>query len=248
MTADILAVMWKERRGLLLHRGSRKRAMLTVLFPVIMMSVYFPWQIGADWVHSPLSFLAAALVPMILVGTAIPESFAGERERHTLETLLASRLPDRAILYGKMAVAVGFAWLAGIVVLFLGLIVVNIVHWEGYLMLYPPGIALGNLALGLIVAILGAGAGVVISLRAATVQEAQQILMSAIMFPPLLLGVVMTVVVTANEGWLATVRDLLGHLSSWQGILAVLAILVALDLVLLRWAAARFQRGRLILH
>jgi len=222
--------------------------MLTVLIPVIMLSVYFPWQIGADWVHSPWSFLASALVPMILVSLAIPESFAGERERHTLETLLASRLPDRAILYGKMAVAVGFAWLAGIVVLFLGLIVVNVVHWEGYLMVYPPGIALGNLALGLIVAMLGAGAGVVISLRAATVQEAQQTMMAAIMFPPLLLAVLTTAVVTANEEWLDAVRDLFGHLSSWQGILAVLAVLLALDLLLLRWAAARFQRGRLILH
>jgi ABC-type Na+ efflux pump permease subunit len=41
----------------------------------------------------------------------ITDSIAGERERQTLETLLASRLPDRAILLGKVAAITLLGWL-----------------------------------------------------------------------------------------------------------------------------------------
>ncbi len=40
----------------------------------------------------------------------ITDSIAGERERQTLETLLASRLPDRAIVLGKIIAVTLFGW------------------------------------------------------------------------------------------------------------------------------------------
>jgi ABC-2 type transport system permease protein len=102
--------MWKERKGLLRYQGSRTKAVLSLLIPVAMLGAYLPLQIGRALVEGPWSLLASVFIPMMLVGMMIPESFAGERERHTLGTLLASRLPDRAILFGKVAVAVGHAW------------------------------------------------------------------------------------------------------------------------------------------
>ena len=66
----------------------------------------------------------------------IPESFAGERERHTLGTLLASRLPDHAILLGKVAVAVGYAWVMTLMLLLVSLVVVNVTPWDGQVLLY----------------------------------------------------------------------------------------------------------------
>ena len=54
-----------------------------------MVAIYVPLQMGRDWVDSPGS-LFCLIVPLMLVGMTIPESFAGERERHTLATLLAS--------------------------------------------------------------------------------------------------------------------------------------------------------------
>ena len=44
------------------------------------------------------------------IGPEVPDPLPRERERHTLETLLASRLSDRAILLGKIGAAVGFEW------------------------------------------------------------------------------------------------------------------------------------------
>ena len=51
----------------------------------------------------------------------IADGIPGERERHTLETLLASRLSDRSILLGKVMAAVptaGASW--------------SSTHWWGY--------------------------------------------------------------------------------------------------------------------
>ena len=53
----------------------------------------------------------------MMVSSLVADSFAGERERHTLETLLASRLPDRAILAGKLLVPVAVAWGAALLAL-----------------------------------------------------------------------------------------------------------------------------------
>src|SRR3972149_5160056 len=107
MMHDISTMFWKERKGLLMQGGSRWRAVVTVLIMVVMIGVFFPLQMGRDWLDAGWSLLAAFLFPLILVGITIPESFAGERERHTLSTLLASRLPDRAIFFGKLGLAIG---------------------------------------------------------------------------------------------------------------------------------------------
>lgn len=56
--------------------------------------------------------------------TFIGDAIAGERERHTLETLLASRIGYRAILPGKLIVTVGYAWGMALVGLLLSLVVI----------------------------------------------------------------------------------------------------------------------------
>jgi ABC-2 type transport system permease protein len=197
MMTDMKTVMWKELKGLFYHRGSRKRALLTMLVPVIMVAVFFPFQIGPGWVESPWSFLASFLVPVMLAGMTIPESFAGEKERHTLSTLLASPLPDKAILFGKVAVAVGYAWGTTMLVLLLGLVTVNAAHWEGTVLLYTPMIALGNVAFSLLLSILVSGLGVLISLRSSTVQGAAQALMFSFFIPLNILGFVPLVILRA---------------------------------------------------
>jgi len=237
--ADILTVMWKERRGLFRHRGSRLRAALTMLVPVAMVAAYFPWQIGRDWVEGPPA-LFALLVPILFVGMAVPESFAGERERHTLGTLLASRLPDRAILWGKVAVAVGYGWGATIVILLLALVTVNATHWEGEVLLYSPSVGVAVLVLSFLVATLVAGAGILISLRAGTVQEATQLLMTILIVPPMLLGVVLMVMHDRIGG-------VLEGIDFTEAVLIAGAVLAVVGLGLLWAAARRFKRSRLIL-
>jgi len=239
MIGDILTVMWKERQLLFRHQGSRARTVMTSLVPVVMVAIYLPWQTGSDWVDSPVA-LFALIVPMMLVGMAIPDSFAGERERHTLETLLASRLSDRAILFGKVALAVGYGWTAMIIIMLLGLVTVNVVHWDGHVLLYTPAIALMTIVLSFLVAMVVAGAGILISLRAGTAQEAQQLLMTAMMVPPMLLGLAFLLLRDR-------LRDIFEGLDFTHVVLILGAVLAVVGMGLLWAAMARFRRARMIL-
>ena len=125
-------------------------------------------------VQSLLSMLPCVWLPFSLVGTTMVDSFAGERERHTLETLLASRLSDRAILFGK--ILAGILYGAGITFLcmLVSLVTVNLVDGQAGLLLFPMPIALGLVILVLLVSTLASVLGVLVSLRAASVRQALQ--------------------------------------------------------------------------
>ena len=239
MINDILTVMWKERRGMFRYRGSRTRLLMVLVSP-LLMAIVFPLQAGPAWVKDLDSVIIAVFVPIILVSITIPDSFAGERERHTLGTLLASCLPDRAILFGKVAVSVTFAWGVTLAAILLGLVTVNVAHWEGKLLLLTPTIALADLALSFLLATLATGAGILISLRSKTVQEAQQILTVVLIFPPMVLGMIMTLLQDR-------VREFVGAFKGEQILLIVVAILAVIDVVVFVAAMARFQRSRMYL-
>jgi len=245
MINDILTVMWKERKGLFRVRGRRAQALLGMFSPVLL-AVFFPLQEGVGWVQSPLSLLLAFVAPLILVGISIPDSFAGERERHTLPTLLASRLSDRAILFGKIITSVAFGWGVTLVLLLVSLVTVNVAHWGGPILFYKPSILLADLAFSFLVAMLTAGAGVLFSLRAATAQEAQQTLMAVLLIPPMILQFALFAILGSESGE-ARFREVLATLSFEQIILVIVAVLMVLDLGLLMAAMARFKRARLIL-
>jgi ABC-2 type transport system permease protein len=239
MPDDILTVIWKERKGLFRIRGSRGRFLLTMFTPIVM-SVIMPLQIGIDWLDQIPSVLLAVFVPLILVAVTIPESFAGERERHTLDTLLACRLPDRAILFGKMAVSLFLAWGVTLIVLLVSLATVNIAHWEGAVLWYAPTIALAHVLLSFLLSTLVASVGILISLRAQTVQQAAQTLMAIFLLPPLLLQALLFLFMDRIRGWIETV-------DGQQLLVIILAVLVVLNLALFAGALARFRRSRLIL-
>jgi len=239
MIEDIFTVIWKERKGMFRFRGSRTRFLMVLLAP-LLMAIIFPLQAGPNWVEALDSVIIAVFIPIVLVSITIPDSFAGERERHTLGTLLASRLPDRAILFGKVAVSVAFAWGVTLAAILLGLVTVNVAHGEGKLLLLTPTIALADLALSFLLATLATGAGILISLRSKTVQEAQQTLTVVLIFPPMVLGMFMTLLQDR-------VRELIGAIQGEQILLIIVAILVVIDVVVFVAAIARFQRSRMYL-
>jgi ABC-2 type transport system permease protein len=239
MLNDIWTVIWKERKGLFRYRGSRTRFLLVLLTPLLLATV-MPLQAGPDWGAGPLPVLAAAVIPIMTVGITIPDSVAGERERHTLETLLATRLPDRAILIGKLLVAVALSWGMTLIVLLLGLITVNIGHWDGRLLLLTPLVAVGSVGLSLIMSLLIANTGILISMRAATVQEAAQILMAIFLVPPMILQVV---ALLFRDQLYALFRALDGR----QFLLTAMAVLAALATGVTVAAVVRFRRPRLVL-
>jgi ABC-2 type transport system permease protein len=238
MFDDILTVIWKERKSQFRVRGSRLR-FLMMLFSPLLLGTIFPITWGPDWLVQLPPLVVAAITSVILVAVMVPESIAGERERHTLETLLASRLPDQAILLGKLLVPVAVGLGAAIMANLCSLIVVNAAHWQGEILFFSPTIALGSLALSFLMALLTAGAGVFVSLKAETAQEAAQILTFAIIIPPVLLQLVPLLFRDQME-------QLLDRVNGPHLLLIVLAVLVVLDVAVLLAAAARFQRSRLI--
>lgn len=244
MIADISTIAWKEWRELFLQRGSLRGGAAGLLLMIFVFGAFLPLQTGRAWVRSPVVLLYWTWVPLLLVVSVVADSFAGERERHTLETLLASRMPDRAILFGKVLAAVGYGWGVAVTSLLLGLITVNLAHGRGELLLYPPLVALGGVGLSLLVAGLAAGAGVLVSLRAATVRQAQQTLSFATMF---LVFIPIFGLQALPAAWKARLPGLLAHTSPGQVLLIVMVALALLDLGLLAAAMARFQRARLIL-
>lgn len=244
--SDILAVAWKEWKELLSWRssGARGRGGVSILIMVVVFGVVLPLQTGAEWVTSSLSLLSWAWVPILLVSSVIAQAFAGERERHTLETLLSTRLSDRAILLGKILAAVAYAWGLTMLSLVVGLITINVAFGEGRLLLYPARIAIGGTVLTLLVASTVAAAGALVSLRASTVRQAQQTL--SVVSLVLVFGSVYGIQALPVEWQSALAKALVG--SSISRILLVAsAILVVATGVLIAIGLKRFQRTRLIL-
>lgn len=243
MLADIGTVLWKEWKEILGWGGARNKIFL--LFFVGVFGIFIPWQMGRSWVEAPIYLLSWAWVPMFLVISVIADAFAGERERHTLETLLASRLPDRAILFGKIGAAVGYGvgmtWLS----LLLGLVTINLIYGQGELLLYPPIVGLGIAGITLLSAGLAANVGVLVSLRAKTVRQAQQTLSIAIM---LLLFVPVFGIQMLPAEWKARLFETFTGMNTTHFVLIALVVLAALNAGLLAAAIARFQRARLILE
>lgn len=245
MIGDLRTMMWKEWRALAGGRA-RRQILLTGGTVGLFYAVLFPLQMGAEWVSDPVPIaILAVVLPVVVVGVIVPDSIAGERERHTLATLLASRLPDRAILYGKLIFGVLLGWLSLPLLLLISLMVVNVAAGQGKLLVFDGGLVLGLLTLALLLAIMTGAIGLFVSLRSRTSQEAQQLTMLGLMMPFMLVGLGLTMLLSNRE--LATsIIDQLSGFDVTSAVLLVLTVLAVIDCVLVVAADRRFRRSRLI--
>lgn len=176
---------WKELREVFLAEGRPAVQMavagafdlvLGIGMPIVLANALF---LDAFGLWPTIGILCIGVVGisafMGLIGPmpTIADAFAGERERHTLETLLASPLSDRAILWGKMAaqylVVGGHVTIVSVTA---GITSAILLGPAGLLVL-PVGLLLG----GLVAAVTSSfiiGLGVLLSLRAPTVKKAQE--------------------------------------------------------------------------
>lgn len=247
MITDIWTVFWKEVKEILMLQQVGTKGLIRgpvgLLIMVVVFGILLPWQIGREWVESPTMLLYWSWVPLFLVSGVVAQAFAGERERHTLETLLATRLSDRAILFGKVLSAMAYGWGLTLISLLVGLVTVNILHGEGRLLIFPTQVGIGILVFSFLVSFLAANMGVLISLRAATVRQAAQIMSLGSMI--LVFGTVYGLQALPDH----ILASLLARLASDAvtiGLFAALG-LVVLNGIFLALAMARFQRARLIL-
>jgi ABC-2 type transport system permease protein len=243
MIADLRTVLWKELREIVRQSSGRRGGRTSMLVFVGLMGIFMPLQAGVKFLDGG-QLTVLVVLPVALIAAVIADAFAGERERNTLETLLASPLSDRAILFGKIAAAVVWGWGTALLSMLLGLVTVNLKYGQGKLLMFSVQAGVSTVLMSLLVGLLMASAGVLVSLRASTVRQAQQTL--SLSFVVLMFGGIFAVRNLPRE-WLAWLNRTVATTGEMTLILAGAAILLLIDLLIVGTAMARFQRSRLIL-
>lgn len=221
------AVLRKELLELVGDRHSFRGALVQALIVIGTCGVLVPLAGAKVWSDPGAPGVLYIFFPAMVAATVAADAFAGERERRTLETLLASPAPASAIFAGKTATAV----LAALTVSALSLVASGLVA--------AARGAIGPSAAAVLVCVAGATAfsfltaavAVVLSVYIPVARSAQQ----AVSMISLVLGV------ATGE-----VLDQL-HLASTPAVLLRLDVVLALLGLLTLAAAARlFRPDRLI--
>jgi ABC-2 type transport system permease protein len=243
MMRDTWTVFRKEWLEILDQFLRFKRGGWSIIVALLFLGVFLPLQIGPQWAMNSIMFFYWPFLTASMTSTIVSDAIAGERERHTLETLLSTRLPDVPILVGKLLASVSYGYAFALTNLGVGLIAVMIVFRGEAVMMAPSRLAALLITIGAAASCIS-GLGVFVSLRAATVRQAQQtfgIAMLALMMVPAL---TVQLLPDEQQARLASAANALGAEGiAWR----VSAGLFALALVLVAAAVRRFRRGQLAL-
>ncbi len=246
MFTDIYNIIRKEWKEMFLQRGGggMRGGLLGQLLILALLGVFVPLQVGSAILTQPTLALVWLWLPVMLTMNMVAESFAGERERHTLETLLASRLSDRVILLGKMTASILYGFSIGLLAMLLAAVTVNIASPapERGIQFYPTANFIWLLVVILLVNALMSALGVLVSLRAKTVRQAYQ---------QLSVGLILLFVVPIfSLQFIPSLREALDKamtsLNPQQVGLILIVVLLILDAARTGAAMARFQRNKLL--
>lgn len=234
--SDLWAMIWKEAKDSLLQGG--REAWVRPLIMIGFLGLFLPWQLKQSWLAlSPAAMLLILALPFLFIFLFVGDAIAGERERHTLETLLARRISGRARWLGKTVVMAGTAWGMALLSLLLGLLSANLASGQGRWAFYGSfGLLVEALTLCLLTSLLATSVGVLISLRSATVRQAQQRVMVVMLV--LLVGVAVVVAVLPKQA--------VSALSAEEIWLIALVVLAVLDTIVLGVLRVRFRRSHVL--
>jgi ABC-2 type transport system permease protein len=244
---DAWIVSKKELQELLTIFREQKTSYYQIAIFIGIFGIFMPLSQKEMWMTSfaPLAFII--FIPVMLANSVVADSFAGERERHTLETLLATRLPDRAILLGKIMAALIYAWLFAVLILVTSLLTLNLAKGTPGLFIYSPLLLLVSLAGAALTSLLAITLGISVSLRAQSVRAAAQVLNLPFILFFLLLGFGLPVLIKALPANL--LQEMPQYLAMIDPLLLAaipLLLLALVDSILLALVMRRFHRGRLI--
>lgn len=212
MTAGMWGDLWTVVRKEWLEWFATRSARANIVGVVVVFGLVAPLTASLFWAESLLVQWLWIWLPLFVSIGPIADTFAGERERDTLEVLRASRLPEWAILLGKVVAAAAYGWGVLLICLVVGSFTVGI--FSGTLAQFQWLAELALLAaLGLLAAGFTATSGVLISMGAPTVRQAQQI-MTVMMLVMSMLTILLSVRLAATlpvafgAGMLLVVVDL----------------------------------------
>ena len=243
MIRDVRVVLWKEWRELLGMQSNQVGMMVVGFITIILMVYASTWRlISVEVLESPF-VLGSVYFSLIIASSLSVDAFAGERERHTLETILASRLVDEGILFGKMLAISLFGWAVSFVIPLALLLEVNLRFLGSAPHFYHADIFLGLLGLGFLVSVFGASAGCVASVRASSMQQAN-IFMLVTMSVPLIIPMVIRFALPEEQ--LKRVEEFFKELDLGQILWVVAAFFISVNIAFILIARGLFKRSRLI--
>jgi ABC-2 type transport system permease protein len=243
MIADILTVAEKELREIFTFGDVRGRSKFSLLVLILIFGIVIPLQNGREWVSSLANAMVWAWLPFLWVSGVVADLFAGERERHTLEALLATRLSDQAILFGKLLAAMAYGFILTWIIMLASIVTVNLSSIGSGLLFYPAPMMLAALVFSILISGLSASIGVLVSLRAGSARQAQQMMsagMLVLFLPFLLIRFVPAV-------WLKYLEAAAAHTTPLQIAMYFALLLVIIETILIAVALRLFQRSNLIL-
>jgi ABC-2 type transport system permease protein len=243
MIPDILTVAFKELREIFSFGDVRGRSKFSLIILIVIFGVVIPLQNGRAWVTSPANVMVWAWMPFLWVSGVVADLFAGERERHTLEALLATRLSDQSILFGKLLAAMAYGFMLTWTIMLASLVTVNVSSAGNGLVFYSPEITLAALVFSILISGLSASIGVLVSLRAGSVRQAQQIMSAGmlVLFLPFML------MQFVPRAWVVLAGNIITSTSPLQIAAVVAAVLLIVESMLILIALRLFQRSKLIL-
>jgi ABC-2 type transport system permease protein len=245
--ATIIRKEWQDIRQTFFSPRNLMPGLASILVFSGATSIYEPAKMGSEWLQSPIMvFFLVLLVPISIIGFIGPDSFVGERRRNTLEPLLATPIPDPALLFGKVGIAGMVGWGSVLLNLALGVLTVNLTVEHAGILFYPPDILAWTIGMGLLVSVLLAIAGVGCSLYARNLIEAQNKMGIWLILPMILAATCISPIMPA--WWKMPITQWASGLGRPQGFLLLLAVFLLIDLAGLARLRATFHRKRLILQ
>jgi ABC-2 type transport system permease protein len=224
--------------------GDSKLALVFSIATFVVLCAATPLLVGNHWFEASALLIAYPVIASTFVIHSSVDTIAGERERHTLETLLATPIRESEIIAGKILGAVTMGLSFGVVPLVIGIVVLNLrglLTTTDFELLLPAGYLLWGLPL-LAVTLPTAmcSIGILVSLFSSSLRNAMQAYSFALV-GIMIVGSVSTVllpqdIMVAIDSW---AREYPG--AGW--FVLINAGLIAFSVITLMHLKVYFRRG-----
>ncbi len=243
MIKDIQTIIWKEWKEFFFQQTGRNKLRLLLAFAII--GIILPVDKGLGLFNSIPFYISSIMIgPLLMLTSVVCDLFVGERERHTLETLLASRLTDKSILLGKVLSAISYSLAITIFILVLNISIVNLKYYNGTFIILSFTTGITIIGINILLSLLGALIGVGISFKISTVKVAQQTLSISIV---VLIFILITVFQKMPDNIRFKIIETLHSLGTNKSILLICVWLAGVDLILLIVMFSYYKRMKLFI-